>query len=514
MSISALRATSRVWRDAVETVPSHISFGSGGEIFLSKNGACAIYNPRRESASATLAAVEVGSPIVPPSMFSASGNMPPSAMIHALDDNNNNGAAGASSSLALELPGSFALHCVNPVGRKFRDETAKVLRQNALLSNQRHSGLAVLHLHHAVISEQCFVILGDLPSLVDLQLVMCRGVTSLREVSHMASLQVLDVLMCDVNADGVDGLFLPHLKRLKIKRCPRLEAINGIAPETLASLIELRIEDCPLLADDSCSDAAGHLRQIERLSLAFTSTGEFPMFLSPEARATLRELDMSQTNCSTEVLQHITEDTKALEILRLEDCEAILSIQPLESLTALVALDISGNDNPQLDALSSLGGTLRSLRIADAPFLQFLSFLRLMSVLEILDLSRSGIGDAEIIPIGSLKKLQVLFLSGCSSVTNLNPLGACKELRKLFAGATSLTHDGSVMLVGCKNLEELDVSNTEIESINHFSSLPHLRILNAFGSLESVRDAAEVVETGRVQVLMDCTLPLRDGSQF
>lgn len=495
MSISALRSCSRAWRESVETVPSSQSFGSAGEIFISRNGAYAIYNPRRVGPD--MSAIPLGSPMVLPV----------------------GGTTGISSSSSLvpvvDARGSFALHSINPVGRKFRDETAAALRRNAVkLSNTNnsidHSGLCMLHLHHATITSECFTILGDIPTLVELQLVMCRGIKTLREASRMASLEVLDVLMCDLTSDGLDGLFLPHLRRLKVKRCPRLESINGIAAETLASLVELRIEDCPLLADDCCRDAIPQLRCLERLSLTFTATSEFLLHMSSDARGQLKELDLSQTNCSTEVLQAITEDMKLLEVLRLEECEAVLSVQPLEALTTLVALDISGNDNAQLDALVTLGNSLRSLRIADAPFLQCISFIRALTLLEVLDLSRSGVGDAEIIPLGALKNLNVLFLTGCSSVTNLNPLGGCKELKKLFAGATSLTYDGSVLLANCKLLEELDVSNTEIQSVNHLSGLSHLRILNAFGSLESVADAAEVMESGRVQVLMDNTLALRD----
>ncbi|KAH8620004.1 hypothetical protein ERJ75_000108300 [Trypanosoma vivax] len=145
---------------------------------------------------------------------------------------------------------NFQLCSVSPVGRKFETFSAKILSRY----HQRVAdGLTRLVLHHSPIDMSFFEIIAPLSNLRALELVSCRSIKSIAESSNVSSLESLEVHLCPLEPDGVTGLFLPKLRRLKLHSCYKLSNVSGISRETVASLEELYLENCNV-SDETASE--------------------------------------------------------------------------------------------------------------------------------------------------------------------------------------------------------------------------------------------------------------------
>lgn len=516
MTLSTTRCVSKTWRWVLECEPS-MPFGqNSSEMFHSRHGQQTVFNQRRCGPSRPLCIgnrmldeeprADAPNTSFPSAVGDSDADRLSSNVSPAPSSTSSSSSAGSLNGeeiLSAALPAvrdgvGFSLYSVNPVGRKFRDHTAKILARNYDLISV---GLTKLQLHHADITNDVFQHLKPIETLRDLQFVHCRDLTQLRGANELPALESLEVEMCGLDAYGVEGLFLPHLKRLVLRKCNRLESIHDMAPETAVGLLEFICEECPMVADDMATGFTGNLQSVEVLNMCCTATETVAGLIPPAGLSKLRVLDVSCSGITGEVLEAVATKGAAstLQVLRCCMCDGFLNALSLRQFSALTMLDLSANDLTHYEAIGSglSAKSLVSLRIAESDALMDVNWLTSLVNLRIIDISSTSVNNAAVMSLSRLDALEMIILSNCGSVTSLNALATgCCCLKILLAGGSSVNDDGIISLSRCKSLEELDLNNTGVTMVSHLADLPLLRMLNVHRCETPVSELQKLLARG------------------
>lgn len=202
-----------------------------------------------------------------------------------------------------------------------------------------------------------------------------------------------------------------------------------------------------------------------------------------------------------------------LQELNITNCTVSASLAPLNKLTALTHLTISGSSVSALNELTDLH-TLTYLDLSDNA-IGNISALANMTALEQVNLSQNAITDPA--PLAGLTKLTKLNLSS-NALTSVSALGSCTALTSLDVSGNGLTDLSALgkltglhslwatnnaltnvdALSACTSLEELNVSHNQIASLECLSGITSLRELNfAYNLLTSIPylgDGSELVK--------------------
>ncbi|CAG9574330.1 conserved hypothetical protein [Leishmania major strain Friedlin] len=395
---------------------------------------------------------------------------------------------------------NYSLYSISSIGRKFRTHSAKLLgRYHALVAN----GLSRLVLHHAPVENSFFEPLGALTNLRELELVSCRGVTSVGDASRIKSLESLTIVFCPVEPDGVSGLHLSNLKKLTLRSCSKLSNLNAIDSETCASLVDVHVESCGVYDDTSSaffSDLSSNLRTLD-LTATFIDTALTQ--IPKEALESLTTLLMSETPLHSMTLNTLTTSLgKNLEHLSLDGCEEIADLSALGSLKKLRFLDVSRLNVLQDIECVAQCTQLEMFRCA-ATDLNNITFLKNMEHLRVLDATNTALTDYTLIHLEESPELDTVVLTGCLYISSINAFHQCPKIRRILCGRTAVTNEGVEMLTECATLEELDLKMTNVTDVNRLADCPSLKVINVCGSIMMQDAIQRLLDKPSVEVICD-----------
>lgn len=250
---------------------------------------------------------------------------------------------------------------------------------------------------------------------------------------------------------------LTTLLRLHIADCSQLFDLTGI--EDQQGLTRLDIVGCNNLG---VLDPIAALKQLRHLVICNCNsvTRVNPVGVLHE----LVHLDLSRCEYISDISPLV--ELKALRKLDLSDCTRLTDISPLTELPQLRDLNLFGCRH--LEDLRPLN-RLQNLRRISLPSTVSNEELTMICIsfntLIHLDLRNCG-KITDITPVGDLKKLKTLKLSG-TSVTDLSPLSKLPHLQRLeitnchnvndLAPLEDIPHLEDIFLGGCKNLTEDEI---------------------------------------------------------
>ncbi len=271
----------------------------------------------------------------------------------------------------------------------------------------------------------------DLPNLKTLNLSLCKDVTdnSLgRIATHCKNLESLDLGGCTKITNT--GLLLiswglKQIRRLNLRSCWQISDhgighLTGISnqPSTGAKqLLQLCLQDCQKITDESLKFIADGLQTIERLNLSFC---------------------LSVTDTGLKSLSRIP----GLQELNLRSCDNVSDI----------GIGFLGNASPS--NLSSLDLSFCD-RVSDSSMAHIASG---MTGLACLSLSACQITDGGLARVcRDLQQLQVLNIGQCNKITDQGIMNLSTNLKSLKSidlyGCTKLTSSSIQALEKCENLK-------------------------------------------------------------
>ncbi|KAF2308871.1 hypothetical protein GH714_022411 [Hevea brasiliensis] len=348
------------------------------------------------------------------------------------------------------------------------------------------------------------------PSLKNLKRLLlncCDHLTRLPSLKPLSGLQILDlsgsVMLKEINEESFeekDNLKTLNLSGtsiiqlsfdnldicdLNLTGCSGLEELP--CTETLKDLKRLDLSDASSLVRIK-DNSFEHLKLLSYLNLSNTKVTALP---SVSNLHNLRELLLRNCSC-IEKLQNI-EGLIRLEVLDLSGCRSLIAIEgePFKLMSRLQTLNLSETKIKCLPSLQN-PSNLCHLVLRNCTNLQKLPPLESLSKLEVLDLSGSSslteikaeflerLTSLEILDLSEIKVEGVLTMSSLSNLINLNQLSLkdCSEIEKL-PSLKSLSHLQVLDLSGTK-IKELPDGISELTCLNHLD-IPDLKIIEEVG---------------------------------
>ncbi|KAK9984754.1 hypothetical protein SO802_034279 [Lithocarpus litseifolius] len=330
--------------------------------------------------------------------------------------------------LVLDLSGAIKL-------RKLKDKTFKA-----------HAKLRMLDLSQTKIDRLPF--LKNLGNLTQLSLRCCKCLTRLPSLKSVSQLEILDLSgssMLKENQDEIfpsmDGLKTLNLSNTAIRHLPS----NN---NSLPNLKLMNLSDA-LSLDKIEDNIFEHLRYLRHLKLSKTN---------------LQKLPSLSNLCN-------------LEILNLSGCRALKEIvdQSFQHMTYLQQLNLSETKIECLPSLSNLSN-LRQLLLRNCVNLKELPPLESLSKLEELDLCGArSLKETEAKFLENMVHLRFLNLSGTE--LKLPPTANLTNLTQLLLQRCRL-YELCPNLENCTQLEVLNLSETDIQSLPSLENFSNLRDLN------------------------------------
>ncbi|KAM3734767.1 hypothetical protein ACB098_10G039700 [Castanea mollissima] len=333
--------------------------------------------------------------------------------------------------LLLDLSGAIEL-------RKLKDKTFKA-----------HAKLRMLDLSQTKIDRLPF--LKNLGNLTQLSLRCCECLTRLPSLKSVSQLEILDLSGSSMLKENQDEIF-PSMGGLKTLNLSKTEIRHLPSNNnSLPNLESLNLSDA-LSLDKIEDNIFEHLRYLRHLELSKTK---------------LQKLPSLSNLCN-------------LEILNLSGCSSLKEIvdQSFQHMTCLQQLNLSETKIECLPSLSNLSN-LCQLLLRNCVNLKKLPPLASLSKLEELDLCGAR----------SLKETEAKFLENVVHLRFLNLSGTELKLPLTFnlTNLTNLTQlllqrcrlSGSCLnLEKCTQLEVLNLSETDIQSLPSLENFSNLRVLN------------------------------------
>ena len=332
------------------------------------------------------------------------------------------------SLLVLDLSGAIEL-------RKLKDKTFKA-----------HAKLRMLDLSQTKIDRLPF--LKNLGNLTRLSLRCCECLTRLPSLKSVSQLEILDLSGSSKLKENQDEIFpsMDGLKTLNLSNTAirHLPSNNNSLPN-----LELMNLSDALSLDKIEDNIFEHLRCLRRLKLSKTN---------------LQKLPSLSNLCN-------------LEILNLSGCSALKEIvdQSFQHMTCLQQLDLSETKIERLPSLSNLSN-LCQLLLRNCVNLKELPPLESLSKLEELDLCGArSLKETEAKFLENMVHLRFLNLSG--TALKLPPMSNLTNLTQLLLQRCRLS-ELCANLEKCTQLEVLNLSETDIQSLPSLENFSNLRDLN------------------------------------
>ena len=168
----------------------------------------------------------------------------------------------------------------------------------------------------------------------------------------------------------------------------------------------------------------------------------------------------------------------------------IISVEPLNELSDLVSLDISGTSIEDISPLRS-ANKLKVLR-ANSTLINDISALKYDITLEELEIANTVIDDISVLQ--SLRGLKKLNISN-TLVNSLREVKNCPELTHLNVSGSKISSISPIQ--DLEHLVSIDASNTSIRDLSAFSTMTALQSVNVSGTAVSNLQALNELENLR-----------------
>uniref|UniRef100_A0A5B6ZQQ5 Uncharacterized protein n=2 Tax=Davidia involucrata TaxID=16924 RepID=A0A5B6ZQQ5_DAVIN len=373
----------------------------------------------------------------------------------------------------------------------------------------------------------CLETLGSLKNFKKLLELDLSGATSLKSIqdkrfSENKKLQTLNLSHSQIKSLPLLN-DLVELTHLSLSGCTHLDRLRGISKVTRLQVLDLSdSQKIKEFHDQSLENNAA----LQILDLSRTSVDRLPSSINP------RYLYLK--GCSQLQKLPFIEALKDLEVLDLSGASSLVEIEGkfFEHLSHLRVLNLSETKVKSLPSLSNLFD-LRQLLLSCCSDLVELPDLNSLKKLEMLDLSGccalKGMSHLQTpdLPesktecqpsLSSLSNLRHLLLKRCTKLTVLPPLESLSKLEELnLCGISSLK--GNADFLRCmSHLQILDLSETLLEQLPSMSNLKNLKQLFLRGlGLKTVPDLEaltklEVLDLSGTSVT--CLPPLNNFSNL
>ncbi|XP_056175762.1 putative disease resistance protein At4g19050 [Syzygium oleosum] len=367
----------------------------------------------------------------------------------------------------LDLSGSFSF-------KRIRDKTLAPLEkiQTLNLSQTKIDRLPIFHklggLTRLLVSDcPSLARLPSLQPLTRLEILDLSGATSLEEIQDDSLDGPLRILNLSGSAVNKLPEKISNLSHLLLSRCHSLECLPST--QNLNHLEELDLSNAIKFVNFN-DDSFKHLKSLRRFILSESKIKSLPSF--PD-HSELRFLLLIKCKSLTEV-QNLSV-LKKLEALDLSGCSELVLGQneSFKHMSHLMMLNLS---ETKVESLRSdcFPSSLRRLIMRNCTRLKDLPSLEALSNLEELDLcGAESLSNIKVEFLQHSSKLRILNLSkikfkklpSVSHLTNLREL----SLRGGFCKVSDLE--------ALKELEQLDLSETEVESLQFLETFSNLRRL-------------------------------------
>lgn len=292
------------------------------------------------------------------------------------------------------------------------------LRDTALVSSLHH--LSRLKSLRVIVPRSCRsleYLMPAAPIVVSLQ-ADGGALEDFSALSNMPALQHV-YIASNVRIKSLTFLAKSPAKSVVIRSCPNLSDISALSGIAVTSL---RISGCRAVTD---AGVVGTLANCSRLELKGTAIADID-FLDETTVPGLMWLDLSATQVSSlEALR----GRYALEVLGLEDCSSLTSIEPLSELSHLRSLSLDGSVG--IDDIASVSGceSLAMVSLAGLFRLRNIESLAKLRRLRFVDLS--GTSCDSVGPLANLPFLESVYLGLTDQLWDLTPLTELPRLRRL-----------------------------------------------------------------------------------
>ncbi|XP_030948307.1 putative disease resistance protein At4g19050 [Quercus lobata] len=357
--------------------------------------------------------------------------------------------------LVLDLSGAIEL-------RKLKDKTFKA-----------HAKLRMLDLSQTKIDRLPF--LKNLGNLTQLSLRCCKCLTRLPSLKSVSQLEILDLSgssMLKENQDEIfpsmDGLKTLNLSNTKIRHLPS----NN---NSLPNLELMNLSDASSL-DKIEDNIFEHLRYLRHLKLSKTNLQKLP---SLSNLFNLEILNLSGCSALKEIVDESFQHMTCLQQLNLSETkiECLPSLSNLSNLCQLLLRNcVNLKELPPLESLSKLEELdlcgARSLKETDAKFLENMVHLRFLNL--------SGT-ELKLPPTSNLTNLTQLLLQRCRLSELCPNLEKCTQLEVLNLSETDIQSLPS--LENFSNLRDLNLRDcSSLERLPGLKSVTHLEVLDLWGT--------------------------------
>ncbi|XP_057987227.1 disease resistance protein RPV1 isoform X2 [Hevea brasiliensis] len=260
-----------------------------------------------------------------------------------------------------------------------------------------------------------------------------RRLWNSKDIFHMLSTKMCPQQLKRLNlSESVHLRRLPNLSSatelewISLQGCESLLEIP-MSIQCLQKLVCLDLQGCKKLR--SLPNLV-QLKSLKELSLSYCSN----LKMLPEIPIGIEELELE--DCGLEGLPSSVPFLEDIYILKLRNCENLLSLPSSFHLKNVDALDLSGCSN--LTKLPEIIGDLKVLLLNKTAIEELPSSIRSFSSLVVLNMK--GCESLKNLPscICDMKFLQMLILSGCSKLGKLPPLYGLCSLRELYVDGTAL----------------------------------------------------------------------------
>ncbi|KAM4085589.1 hypothetical protein ACJW30_10G039200 [Castanea mollissima] len=357
--------------------------------------------------------------------------------------------------LVLDLSGAIEL-------RKLKDKTFKA-----------HAKLRMLDLSQTKIDRLPF--LKNLGNLTQLSLRCCKCLTRLPSLKSVSQLEILDLSgssMLKENQDEIfpsmDGLKTLNLSNTAIRHLP---SNNNSLPN-----LELMNLSDALSLDKIEDNIFEHLRYLRHLKLSRTNLQKLP---SLSNLCNLEILNLSGCSALKEIVDQSFRHMTCLQQLNLSETkiECLPSLSNLSNLCQLLLRNcVNLKELPPLESLSKLEELdlcgARSLKETEAKFLENMVHLRFLNL--------SGT-ELKLPPTSNLTNLTQLLLQRCRLSELCPNLDKCTQLEVLNLSETDIQSLPS--LENFSNLRDLNLRDcSSLEKLPCLKSITHLEVLDLWGT--------------------------------
>ena len=217
----------------------------------------------------------------------------------------------------------------------------------------------------------------------------------------------------------------------------------------------------------------------------------YPVLTDIEGETIVTDWKETVVKTGLDTLYQQLKTLSQLTTVDVADVKTITTLEPLNELSNLVCLNISGTNINDLSPLRN-ANKLKVLKASNTR-ISDLTPLKYDLMMQELDIANTDVEDLSV--LGILVNIERLNISN-TRITKLKPIESCAQLTHLLADGSKISQIQSLSKL--ENIVALDISNTIVRDLSPVSSLKSLQSLKIsktpISNLEALRDMENLKE--------------------